>query len=176
MATEDFSFPTIGDALPCGIDSPPLWHLSPASSPNSCREEPPNGAAKGGDQRDEEDCFPPRSPIEQSRRKSFSSVQGCRKAANDDDDDDEDDDEEDKMDMLWEDFNEELSRTCSTSRSNTSSSRDMVELGCVKALTTSKNHGAALTTRKPAGMVVIMKVLKKLFLLQNSHRKLKIRG
>jgi hypothetical protein len=175
MATEDFSFPTTGDTFPpCSIDSPPLWRLSPAASPNSSHEEPPNGAAKGEDHRnDEEDCFAT-GQIKCSQRKSFSSVEGCRRVANDDDDDD-DDDEEDKMDMLWEDFNEELSRNSSTSRSNTSSSRDIVELGCGKALTASKTHGTTLTTRKP-GMVVIMKVLKKLFLMQNSHRKLKIKG
>jgi hypothetical protein len=94
------------------------------------------------------------------------------------DDDDDEEEEEDKMDMLWEDLNEELSRNSSTSRSNTSSSRDIGELGCVKALTTSRNNGGAATlaTRKPAGMVVIMKVLKKLFLLQKSHQKLKIKG
>jgi hypothetical protein len=160
MATEDFSFPIIEDNFPCTIDSPPLWHLSPTASP-------PNGSsAKGED--DDKDCF----PIKYSQRKSFSCVEGGsgKLVINDGK---EEDDEEEKMDMLWEDFNEELSKTCSSRSNIKSSSRDnMLGFGCVKALTTSKNNtSATLSTRKP-GIVVIMKVLKKFFLLQNSHRKL----
>lgn len=164
MATEDFSFPVIVNDFPCPIDSPPLWHLSPAASPNSCQEEPAATRGKGNKEEDEEDCFASET-TRNIQRKSFSCVHGK-----------EDDHEEEKMDMLWEDFNEELARA-SNARTSASSSRDRVELGCVKGLITSKNNGAgALSTKKP-GMVVIVKlVLKKLFLLQSSHRRLKIKG
>ncbi|XP_040998160.1 uncharacterized protein LOC121244204 [Juglans microcarpa x Juglans regia] len=183
MATDqDFSFPIIGDNFPCSIDSPPLWHLSPAASANSCHEEEEEANScheEEEEEEEEEDCFAPK-PIQNSQRRSFSYVKGGGKLMNGEK---EDDDEEEKMDMLWEDFNEELMCriTSCSSRSNAyaSSSRDnnnMVELGCVKAMAaTPKNPGTALSTRKP-GMLVMMKVLKKLFLLQNSHRKLKRRG
>ncbi|KAG2666725.1 hypothetical protein I3843_15G075800 [Carya illinoinensis] len=155
MATEDFSFPIIGNAFLCSIGSPQLWQLSPTASLDSCSH-----------QEDEEDCTFAPEPIMNSQRVSFSYAEDGEKEVNDgmdDDDDDNDDDEEEKMDMLWEEyFNEELSKT-STSRFNTFSSRDMVELGSVKPL-----------TRKP-GTLLIMKVLKKLLLLhKNSHGKLKI--
>ncbi|XP_040996884.1 uncharacterized protein LOC121242934 [Juglans microcarpa x Juglans regia] len=155
MATEDFSFPIIGNAFLCSIGSPQLWQLSPAASPDSCSHE-----------EHVEDCFAP-EPIKNSQRGSFSCAEDGGKEVNDGKDDDNendnDDDEEEKMDMLWEEyFNEELSRS-STSRSNTFSSRDMVELGSVKPL-----------TRKP-GMLSIMKVFKKLLLLhKNSHGKPKM--
>ncbi|KAG6624953.1 hypothetical protein I3843_16G061200 [Carya illinoinensis] len=172
MATEDFSFPIIGDNFPCSIDSPPLWHLSPAASANSCHEE-----NNEEEEEEEEDCFAPK-PRQNTQRRSFSCVEGGGKLK--DDEKEDDDDEEEKMDMLWEDFNHE-ERMCRitscSSRSDASSSRDnMVEFGCVKAMAaTPKNPNTALSTRKP-GVLVMMKVLKKLFLLQNSHRKLKRRG
>ena len=166
MATEDFSFPTIGDKFSCGIDSPPLWNLSPIASPNSRHEEPPKGSAKeeGNDLKDEKDyCLWPK-PIEYIRqRKSFSHVETGGKLVIKDGKEDSDH-EEQKMDMLWENFNEELSKN-SSSRSNTSS---RMQFGCVKALKTSKINSATLSAKKP-GMVVILKVLRKLFLLQNSH-------
>ncbi|KAG6626866.1 uncharacterized protein LOC122296725 [Carya illinoinensis] len=156
MATEDFSFPIIGNAFLCSISSPQLWQLSGAASLDSCSHE-----------EYEEDCAFAPEPIMNSQRVSFSYAEdGGKEVLNDgkdDDDDDDDNNEEEKMDMLWEEyFNEELSRT-PTSRSNTFSSRDMVELGSVKPL-----------TRKP-GRLLIMKVLKKLLLLhKNSHGKLKM--
>lgn len=176
MATEDFSFPTmIGDNYPCSIDSPPLWHLSPAASPNSCYDQENNKEEEeeeDEEEEEEEDSFAPK-PIQNTQRRSFSNVEGGKKTLNDE----KEDDGEEKMDMLWEDFNEELCRTSCSSRSNTSSSRDnMVKLGCVKAMAaTPQNPGTALSTRKP-GMLVMVKVLKKLFLLQNFHRKHTRRG
>nr|POE53076.1 hypothetical protein CFP56_59315 [Quercus suber] len=154
MATEDFSFPTIGDKFSCGIDSPPLWNLSPIASPNSRHEEPPKGSAKeeGNDLKDEKDyCFWPK-PIEYIRqRKSFSHVETGGKLVIKDGKEDGDH-EEQKMDMLWENFNEELSKN-SSSRSNTSS---RMQFGCVKALKTSNSNSATLSAKKP-GMVVILK-------------------
>ncbi|KAL5846011.1 hypothetical protein ACOSQ3_009535 [Xanthoceras sorbifolium] len=100
-----------------------------------------------------------------------------------DDDDDDDDEEEEKMDVLWEDFNEELEGY--NKKSNTSARDDhhMVELGCVPALkfpsktnnNNNKNNNingaifSSSTTKnnnKP-GVVVFIKVLKRFFLLHH---------
>jgi len=67
------------------------------------------------------------------------------------------DDEEVPMDLLWEVFNEELS---------TSSSREMVEFRCAKTST------ALVETKNRSGMVVMVKVFKKFFSLNNSQIKL----
>lgn len=169
MATEDFSFPTTGDKFSCGIDSPPLWNLSPIASPNSRHDQAPKGSAKeleGNGLKDEKDyCFWPKPMEYISQRKSFSHVETGGKLGIKDGKEDGDH-EEQKMDMLWENFNEELSKN-SSSRSNTSS---RMQFGCVRALKTSQSNSATLTTKKP-GMVVILKVLKKLFLIQNSNNR-----
>ncbi|XWS21899.1 hypothetical protein CRYUN_Cryun30bG0095400 [Craigia yunnanensis] len=162
MATEEFSFPTTTDLCPCGIDSPPLWLLSPAASPDvfldrkakecSTREE----EKEDGDK--EEDCFPDRSDKQQER--SFPYIEKGSKLSNKV----VAEDEEEKMDLLWEDFNKELPR----SRSSRSSG-DMIELGRAQALKLSKSNTAMFSPRRP-GMLVFMRVLRKLFLLHNSQR------
>ncbi|KAJ0087338.1 hypothetical protein Patl1_07834 [Pistacia atlantica] len=99
------------------------------------------------------------------------------------------DDEEEKMDVLWEDFNEDLlgssasSSSSSTSRlksgKRSASGGDMVEMGCVQALKLPRNPGAAnaiFSSRKP-GFVVFIKVLKKLFLLHHhSHSRTSVKN
>lgn len=155
METEDFSFPRINDTCAHNIDSPPLWNLSPAASPNPYQ----------GNKREENDCFGEKL-IAESQRKSFSCVEIGRKRFGLDDDDDE---QEDKMDLLWEDFNEELS---STTGSATSSSREGVELRCGPSLAVAKtNNGKLVPTKNKHSMVVIVKVLKKLFSINNVQGK-----
>ncbi|KAK6257896.1 hypothetical protein QUC31_001355 [Theobroma cacao] len=161
-STEEFSFPTTAALYPCGIDSPPLWRLSPAASPDVFLDR----KAKECSTREEEDCFPDRPEKKHQERKSFSYVEkgskvSSKKVAAED--------EEEKMDLLWEDFNEELP----TSRSSRSSG-DMVELGCAQALKLSKNNAAMFPPRRP-GMLVFMRVLRKLFLVHNSQRSVKHR-
>ncbi|XWS24833.1 hypothetical protein CRYUN_Cryun27aG0018900 [Craigia yunnanensis] len=168
MATEEFSFPTTTDLYPCGIHSPPLWRLSPAASPDvfldrkakecSTRDE------KGEDGDEEEDCFPDR-PDKHQERKSFSYVEKGSKLSKKV----VAEDEEEKMDLLWDDFNEELPRSRSSR-----SSEDMVELGCAQALKLSKSSAAMFSPRRP-GMLVFLRVLRKLFLLHNSQRSVKHR-
>ncbi|KAK7315484.1 hypothetical protein VNO77_34034 [Canavalia gladiata] len=158
MDTEEFSFPRISDTCAYNIDSPPLWTLSPAASPN------PYQGNKGG----ENECFGAKL-VAEARRKSFSSIENRRKRIGLDNDND--DDEKDKMDLLWEDFNEELSST--TTGSATSSSREVVEFRCAPpTLTVAKtNNGALLPPKNKPGMVVIVKVMKKLFSINNSQGK-----
>lgn len=86
--------------------------------------------------------------------------------------------EEEKMDMLWEDFNEELPRSrgqhadVSPSWSSAStSSRETAEFRGVEARMRSRTNGALVSARRaqPPGVVVLVKVLKKLFLLHHGH-------
>ncbi|RDX80021.1 hypothetical protein CR513_39475, partial [Mucuna pruriens] len=152
MDTEEFSFPRINDTCAHNIDSPPLWNLSPAASPN-----PYQGKKKG-----ENDCFGAKL-VAESQRKSFSYVENVRKRIGLEE-------EEDRMDLLWEDFNEELYST--TTGSATSSSREVVEFRCASALTVAKsNDGALFPTRNKPGMVLIVKVIKKLFSINNSQER-----
>ncbi|KAM3702855.1 hypothetical protein ACJW31_04G054900 [Castanea mollissima] len=83
---------------------------------------------------------------------------------------------EEKMDMLWEDFNEELQRESSIGKkkeaerfsrgggldyeSGVGATKEFVEFFCLQALKMSK-------TCKRTNMVVVLKALKKLFFLRN---------
>lgn len=165
--TEDFSFPRINDTFSHNIDSPPLWNLSPATSPN------PYQLGNKGEQQKNDSFGGAKVMIAQDKaqRKSFSCVEkGMRRIQLDDDDDDE---EEEKMDLLWEDFNEELcsSTTTTTGSATSSSSREGVEFK------TNNINGALIPTtnnNKPppgGGMVVIVRVMKKLFSVKNSQGK-----
>ncbi|CAK9155492.1 unnamed protein product [Ilex paraguariensis] len=158
MATEDFSFPTITDTPPRFIESPPLWRSpSLASHQVETRREASRADDHG------ENTFPVPKQISYSQRKSFSCIErGARIESSDD--------EDDKMDMLWEDFNEEFSRSCESGLESDISPGRMVELSCVQALKLSKNGGHALARKRPPSLVVFMKVLKKFFLVHNSHR------
>lgn len=160
--TEEFSFPTSTDLYPYSIDSPPLWRLSPAASPDVFLH------SKGKQQ--EEDCFPGSQRADEDdheERKSNSQEDhnGWKLS-----DKGVAEDEEEKMDILWEDFNEEeLPRSGSSSRC----SEDMVATGCGggHSLKLSKTNVDMFSpSPRRAGMLVFMRVLRKLFLLHNSHR------
>ncbi|KAL3503988.1 hypothetical protein ACH5RR_033829 [Cinchona calisaya] len=179
MATEEeFSFPTPTDTPPRFIESPRLWRTtSLVSAPESpiTREDPQdfNFLYYASNKK-------PAKSKYLHQRKSFSHVEcGMIKTRDEDGynhgiDGDDDDDQEDKMDMLWEDFNEEFSRNSkSSSRADNSdhhlhrvSSGKMLNIGCVQALKLSRSN------KKPS-IVEFMKVLKKMFLIQNSHRSIK---
>ncbi|KAL4285637.1 hypothetical protein HN51_053149 [Arachis hypogaea] len=166
MDTDEFSFPRISDTHAHAIDSPPLWNLSPAASPN------PYQRNKG-----EEDCdFFGAKLISQVQRKSFSSVETRIQQRTLLDDDEE----EEKMDLLWEDFNEELMCSSTTGSSATSSSREVVEFRCATPASSrfannnnNNNNGALVPAAKNINrpsMVVIVKVLKKLFSVNNYQK------
>lgn len=170
MATEEFSFPT--DLYPFGIDSPPLWRLSPAASPDVfldrkskeyCSAPPP--------EEEEEDCFADGlDKYHHQQRKSFSYVEkGNSKLSKEV----VIGHQEEKMDLLWEDFNEELPAISPSSRST--NSEDMVELGCAaQDLNFSKTNAnaAMFSPRRPAaGMLVFMRALRRLFLLHHNSQR-----
>ncbi|GFS38291.1 hypothetical protein Acr_00g0056650 [Actinidia rufa] len=98
-----------------------------------------------------EDFTFPQPPVlsRTSSRKSFSYVER----------DCEDDGEEEKMDMLWEDFNEELSKI----QGPRMQFSDLPETGF--------RCGAVVSGKKPPSVAVFVKVMKKVFLFYNSHHR-----
>ncbi|KAK7277331.1 hypothetical protein RIF29_18482 [Crotalaria pallida] len=165
MESEDFSFPRINDTCAHNIDSPPLWNLSPAASPNPYHYQENKGE-------EENDCFKEKV-IAHGQRKSFSCIEIGRKriGLEDHDYDYDDDHHEDKMDLLWEDFNEEL-LSSTTGSSATSSSREVVEFrSCAPSLTVAKarNNNALVSSKNKPSMVMIVKILKKLFSINNNN-------
>ncbi|KAL5139497.1 hypothetical protein HKD37_10G029401 [Glycine soja] len=156
MDTEDFSFPKNGGTCAYSIDSPPLWNISPKDPSN------PNQVPREGSKADEKDYFEAKV-VSKGHKKSFSCVEDRKKITRLTD-------EAAPMDLLWEAFNEDLS---SAVKFSSSSSREMVEFRCATtALTVVKTNKALLQTKNRPGMVVIVKVLKKFFSLNNSHVKL----
>ncbi|KAM7519173.1 hypothetical protein LguiB_018135 [Lonicera macranthoides] len=147
---EDFTFPTT--TPPRFLGSPPLWQSTTSTS--SLQKQP----KKKQPINQEEETFSNSKPIIISninRRKSLSYI-----------DDYCSDDGDEKMDMLWEDLNEEYSKNCGLVPVPDSggSPGSMVRFGCVKG------------GGKRPNMVVFVKVLKKLFVLHNSHRSIKKRS
>ncbi|PON58449.1 hypothetical protein PanWU01x14_166610 [Parasponia andersonii] len=157
MITEDFSFPT--GNFPSCIESPPLWHSSPAASSTDSDHQEETPKLEEEEEEEEE--------VVVSGASEFSCIENGQKMVKrdgkekqDEDEDDEDDDEGEKMDLLWENFNEE--GQSSSSRAD-SDNFERVKGGCVhQALKLSR------TRNKPA-MVMVLKILRKLFLLHNSH-------
>ncbi|KAK7380607.1 hypothetical protein VNO78_33122 [Psophocarpus tetragonolobus] len=148
MDTEEFSFPRISDNCAHNIDSPPLWNLSPAASPIS------------------NECYGAKL-VAEAHRKSFSYVESRKRFGLEEE-------EDDRMDLLWEDFNEELySTTTTTGSATSSSSREVVEFRCAPSLSVvakaNNTNRSLISTKNKAGMVVIVKVMKKLFSINNSQ-------
>lgn len=165
-AEEDFSFPaTTTDSPPRFIDSPPLWRCSPSPAPSPTAGHEKREKLKGKEV-DDEEKFNLWS-FQKFRARSID-----KKNSNS-----HDEDEEEKMDMLWEDLNDEFSRSCGkmAQNSDTSSPGREVQINCVKALKLSKANGHMLSGKKPS-ILVFIKVLKKVFLMHNSHRTIKKRS
>ena len=118
-------------------------------------------------------------PGDEGREKKLvresSAVVGSQRGNIDDGDKSDGEAEEEKMDMLWEDFNEELNRAESggskSESDETRPKRDTVELCCVQTVQISKtSSGLSLSTSKKPGVVVVFKVLKKLLSMNNAVR------
>jgi hypothetical protein len=95
---------------------------------------------------DQKDCYEENLDYSKGqRRKSFSSIQNGKKITREDD-------EEVPMDLLWEVFNE-----------------DVVEYRSLRIGNITNN--ALIQTKNKPSMLVMLKVLKKLFFINNSHGK-----
>lgn len=111
-----------------------------------------------------------------SGRFTAASLQRRRRFSSDAAEEEEEEEEEaaEKMDVLWENFNEELSRS---RRSRLMKTAEMEEIEIVKTrrrmaeLNLSETSGAVATTRKATGKTAFVKVLKKLFLMHNNSRR-----
>lgn len=143
MATEDFTFEfpiTTTTPPPPSVDSPPWWYVTSSSSGHEKKEA--NDENKG--------------------------VEGSIKAESEGGGNISDGEEEEKMDLLWEGFNEEMSRNCGLVVESDVSRRRAVRLGRGKAFKLGEADGG-----RRLSIVMFLKVLKKLFVLHNSQRSLK---
>lgn len=84
-----------------------------------------------------------------------------------DDHEEEEEEEEARMDLLWEDFNEKEDAHDSCSGSE----EEIVKMGCVRGVTAASRTGAAMVAapRRAAGLLVFVKMLRKLFHLHHHH-------
>ncbi|XP_020595463.1 uncharacterized protein LOC110035554 [Phalaenopsis equestris] len=141
---EEFSFP----AFAADQQKLSTYPSSPFPSPLFCLlPTPPN----------------PKSQVLQDyqRSRSFSCLEDLKLR------DERNSNDEEKMDMLWEDFNEELSQISSHGKAGVDSSklegkksRGVRELSCVKSV----NH-------QRSGLVMIFNVFKKLMFVQKNRKK-----
>ncbi|KAG2281558.1 uncharacterized protein BNAC02G20860D [Brassica napus] len=148
VCSEEFSFPLLASRV-SGIGSPPLWKPSPE-----------RGWARPVIGRDGDNDL----------SKSFSYVERRRSLWTDK--------AEEKMDMLWEDLNEELPPRRSQSLRNELSGdggekkssllideSSAVAVGCGMKLTKQKKK------KKSPNVLVLMRVLKKLLVLRSSSQR-----
>lgn len=149
MKSDDFSFPKIPNPLPHFAISPSLWRVSSVVYPD----------------------YPDEKEVDFARN-SFSCLQNDQVKT---------ESSEEIMDMLWEDFNEELQRVSSLDKkkqSDESSNNDISESGtemkrvcCVQDLSISKpgnTNRIICQSKRQSNKAVLLKVLKKIFLLHNS--------
>ncbi|XP_073136154.1 uncharacterized protein [Henckelia pumila] len=164
-AEDDFTFPaaaaaaTTANSQPRFIGSPPLWRHLAASSQNS------ELLSELGEQEEEEDQE--KSNIKEFKASSSNSIDHRKENA-------PNDDEEEKMDMLWEDLNEEFSRNSGKIpqkiSTEISSPGRAVQVRCIKAMKLSKANG------KKSNILVFIKIVKRAFAIHNSRRSIKKHG
>ncbi|MCE0481437.1 hypothetical protein HAX54_039205 [Datura stramonium] len=152
---DDFSFPTITNTPSCFLESPPLWRPTSVAS-NRLQKNPTSdhsyiASTKGEDHEEHLDMSPLMSNYI-NQRKSFSYIEGVAAMKRI-----FEDEEEEKMDMLWENLNEEISNQITTRTSCGKDHTKKVDYKCVKSLNLSK------ASKRPS-LVVLIKVLKKVFL------------
>ncbi|KNA14695.1 hypothetical protein SOVF_104490 [Spinacia oleracea] len=170
MDLDEFTFPATHPTT-TPIDSPPLWRLSPSASPTPSYLEATTGMKLNIKTSENGNFY---------SRKSCSFLEGkcltkrSRLSGNNEDDDQA----QEKMDMLWEDLNyEELFKSKRDSRLfefHSKGSNEVMEFGCVptpfKLVRTSTMKGGGSKIKRPS-MVVLIKVLKRLFVLQQFAKK-----
>ncbi|XP_075512115.1 uncharacterized protein LOC142547629 [Primulina tabacum] len=156
-AEDDFTFPANAKSQPHFIGSPPLWRHLAASRQNS-------ELLYKGEQEEEDQEKSSISLIQEFKASSAGNT-----FINDDD--------EEKMDMLWEDLNEEFPRNSGKFSQNTdvSSPERSVQISCIKAMKLSKANGPMIS-RKKSNILVFIKIVKKAFAIHNSHRSIKKHG
>ncbi|KAL6525217.1 hypothetical protein OROMI_030810 [Orobanche minor] len=151
MATleEDFSFPATAttDSPPHFVESPPLWRRPNKSRIFKCKE------------------------VEDEEMTTLRSFQEFKKSM----DLEEGGDEAERMDILWENLNDECSINRAVPEENTdpSSSPGMgVRISCTaKSMKLSGANGHMFSCKKKPIILVFIKVVKKVFThMEHSHR------
>lgn len=162
---EEFSFhtTTADSSSFASIDSPPLWHLSPAASPVAGEQ---NAVLLKHDHH-HHDLFQT-SGVDEAGEVGRKAVP--------------EEEEDEKMDLLWEDLNDDLLTTttaCSSSSRGFYSEYDggdVAEMGCFQALSFPRGNAAAVfavTPTKRPTFLVFMKFLRRMFLVHASPLPLK---
>ncbi|KAK8587691.1 hypothetical protein V6N13_086671 [Hibiscus sabdariffa] len=129
MLSEDFSFPKIINPLPQFTSLPSLWHVSSVIYPEYEEEEAAAAAA---------------SLQRKSLSFSFSSESDAKKR------------DPEKMDMLWEEFNEELKCAWSwRSRKETEAQATVLEM-----TKTGNGRGSVCHKKQSKSLLAMMKSLK----------------
>lgn len=142
MDGEDFSLPATADTLPHFIDSPPLWQAP--SAPNSLSRHDEDIVSK-----------------EQEGEGSVGAKHGPRKGRG------SLSLSEERMDMLWEDFNEPPLSPPVPRLNGCNSEKEMAGSRCMKMWSISKAK-----TDKP-GVMALLKVLRKPFSIHHNRRSLR---
>ncbi|OMO61145.1 hypothetical protein COLO4_33532 [Corchorus olitorius] len=172
MVSEDFSFPKITNPLPQFTFSPSLWRVSSLVYPENHNMEDDDECHVENEDHDKSNHGEKPEAITSLQRKSYSF--SCLE---------NDDEDMEKMDMLWEDFNEELKRVSSLR----SGSRKLEESSSSKSAELYYVWGSEFKVSKAGGgigscngaiicrhqrrqrysMLTVMKSLKKIFSLRN---------
>ncbi|XP_042497515.1 uncharacterized protein LOC122076253 [Macadamia integrifolia] len=168
MVSDEFSFPTITEPIPRFADSPSLWNVSY----EVFSDHDSSYGITTRDQREEE---------EYHRRKSFPMAINREKMKSAKDGGISKEDEE-RMDMLWENFNDEIRRISSLDKSKEDrrlrrkgggdsgvDGDQEAELYCVKAWKMTKTSSSAIFSPRKPSLFSMVKVVKKMLLLHNSH-------
>ncbi|KZV33080.1 hypothetical protein F511_03346 [Dorcoceras hygrometricum] len=143
---DDFTFPA--NSQPHFIGSPPLWRHLADSGQNSDEQE---------EEEEEEDRQKSNMSLRQEFKASSNSTDRKHNSLKDD---------EDKMDVLWEDLNEEFSTNSGKFSQNADASSSPVQVRCIKAMKLSKANG----NRKKSNILVLIAIVRRAFAIHNSRR------
>ncbi|KAL8459627.1 hypothetical protein ACS0TY_036101 [Phlomoides rotata] len=143
---DDFTFPA--DRPPCSFESPTLW--PPVSRPESSE----------------------RRKYEQVEVGKFIKLCSCQecKARNKNVGSE---DREEKMDLLWENLDERISRKMGEESCDNSSPGEKVQICCVRTLKMSKGNGHTINGLKASILVLIRFLMKKAFSMHDSSSSIK---
>lgn len=165
---DDFSFPaTTAVPPPHLMESPPLWRR-----PHQNQYHPEFDFCSFQELRTCDDMNFTRSLNFEEKPKNTTSTQRRSQSYGDHY-------EDERMDVLWEDLNEDLPKKCvklaKTCDNDNSSPGRAVQVSCIEALKLSRSNGHRFSGKKPK-ILVFIKILKRVLVHRNSRRSIKKRA
>lgn len=153
---DDFSFPAVQTDADSACDLPfphfaasPLWFLSSVSDDKATYRRSFSSAEEAAKVADNALSVSALSDDEGARKQLVSK--------------------EEKMDMLWEDFNDELYRVSCEWKKKDGKGKSSSVRASDQAFGMMPKDGRSLLPRKRPSLVVMLKVLKKMFLVQKKR-------